>query len=233
MEKQQSFENEIEEIRLENITLKTADQSEPILQSVDFSLPTDQVLVIESSHPNHALLFLKLLAGRLDASSGQILWNDEDVFTQDSDKDPRDNMGCYFENYRAGKEDTLVSLLSSSLNQDDLQFVLDYFELNEKKKTSMMSLPYSYQKLAYLIKCASGEKQILVLEDPASGLEEDQWLCFLDYIQLRQRRGHLRHVFMTNHHPTALRHLGHNRIFIEDGLIYFDEQAGYKKVSHF
>ncbi len=75
--------------------------------------------------------------------------------------------------------------------------------------------------------------QTLILEDPAMGLSEVNWLQILDLMQYQQRRGHFRHVYMTNHHPTALRHLAFNKIFIEDGLIYFDEAAGYKKASHF
>ena len=50
---------------------------------------------------------------------------------------------------------------------------------------------------------------------------------------MQQRRGFLRHIFMSNHHPTAMRHIGHNRIFLEDGLIYIDEEINSKKVSHF
>lgn len=228
---------EVNEIKLENVTLKMSDHHDPILTSVDYSLPTDAVLLIESSHPLSATLFLKTLAGRTELSSGRILWDDEGVFTAESPIDPRDCMGCYFETFRAGHKDTFESILLNELGESEYYFILDYFELTEKAQQPLKSLSYSFQKLAYLIKSAAvspvGPKQVLILEDPASGLDENQWLCFLDYVQMQQRRGHLRHIFMTNHHPTAMRHIGHNKIYLEGGLIYIDEQVNPKKASHF
>lgn len=224
---------EVEEIKLENVTLKISDNLEPILQSVDFNLPTDQVLLIESTYPANAVAFLKLLSGQLESYSGKVLWNNENVFNSDSYVDPRETMGCYFENYRAGSKETLKTVLYDYLGKEEFEFVVDHFELTDHIFTELRSLPYSFQKITFLIKSAALNKQVLILEDPASGVDEAQWLAFLDYVQLRQRRGYLRHIFMTNCHPTAMRHIGHNRIFIEDGLIYSDEQDHIKKASHF
>lgn len=228
---QTSFE--VNEIKLENVTLKFSEDQDPILQSVDYNLPTDEVLLIESSQHQNATLFLKLLAGRAELSAGKVLWNDESVFTNDSLFDPHQSMGCYFESFRAGQKETFESVLQPDLGHDEFYFVMDYFDLNDKKNQPLKTMAYSFQKLAYLIKSAACNKQVLVLEDPASGLEEAQWLCFLDFIQMQQRRGFLRHIFMSNHHPTAMRHIGHNRIYLEDGLIYIDEEINSKKVSHF
>ncbi len=228
---------EVNEIKLENVTLRVSSFHDPILSAVDYNLPTDAVLLIESSNPQVATLFLKLMAGREGATSGRVLWNDESVFTPESQVDPRESMGCYFETFRAGQKDTLKSVLLKDLGKAEYDFVLDYFDLTEKADRPLKGLSYSYQKLAYLIKSAASDeqqtKQVLVLEDPASGLDEAQWLCFLDYVQMQQRRGHLRHIFMTNHHPTAMRHIGHNTIYIEDGIIYIDEDTSTKKASHF
>lgn len=231
MDKNQQLE--VNEIKLENVTLKVSESHDPILQSVDYSLPTDEVLLIESSNHHNATMFLKLLAGRAELAGGKVLWNDESVFTSDSSFDPRDSMGCYFETFRAGNKETFESILLEDLGQEEFDFVMDYFDLTDKETAPLKGMAYSFQKLAYLIKSAASNKQVLVLEDPASGLDESQWLCFLDFIQMQQRRGFLRHIFMSNHHPTAMRHIGHNRIFLEDGLIYIDEEVNTKKVSHF
>ena len=224
---------EVNEIKLENVTLRFSEDQDPILQAVDYSLPTDEVLLIESSNHHNVTLFLKLLAGRAELSAGKVLWNDESIFTNESQFDPHDSMGCYFETFRAGHKETFTSVLLEDLGEVEFNFVIDYFDLSDKEVEPLKGLAYSFQKLAYLIKSAASDKQVLVLEDPASGLDESQWLCFLDFIQLQQRRGFLRHIFMSNHHPTAMRHIGHNRIFLEDGLIYIDEDINPKKVSHF
>ncbi|MBC7457886.1 MAG: hypothetical protein H7235_06385, partial [Bdellovibrionaceae bacterium] len=162
MDKNQQLE--INEIKLENVTLKVSEGHDPILQSVDYSLPTDEVLLIESSNHQNATTFLKLLAGRAELSGGKVLWNDESVFTNDSLFDPRDSMGCYFESFRAGHKETFESILLKDLGQEEFDFVIDYFDLGDKEKQPLKGMAYSFQKLAYLIKSAACNKQVLVLE---------------------------------------------------------------------
>ena len=74
---------------------------------------------------------------------------------------------------------------------------------------------------------------MLILEDPASGLSESVFLEILDLIQYGQRRGNLRHIYFTNHHPAALRHIDATVMHIEDGLIYIEEKFDTKKVFNF
>lgn len=223
----------VDEIRFENVSLSTSENRDPVLQNIDYSLPTDEVLVIESTHAENASLFLKMLAGQLETSTGHILWNGEKVFLGDSQIDPREWMGCYFESYRPGAIDSFLSVWGLLDQKTVFLDLVEHFELEDVSDTPLKKLSYSYQKLAYLVGSALKNSQVLILEDPASGLEESQWLNFLDFVQLRQRQGFLRHVFMTNHHPTALRHISHNKIILEDGLLYFDEALSHKKASHF
>ncbi len=228
---------EINQIRLVNVTLKNNEFHDSILESLDIDLPVDHVVVFESSFHENASNVLKCLAGQVPLSAGKILWNNESIFTFESGVDPRDYMGCYFETYRPGPKDTIRKILTLDLNNEEYEVVLDYFELKNIENDILLKQPYSIQKLIYLIKTACVpqglSKQILLLQDPASGLNEDQWLCFLDYIQIQQRKGYLRHIFMTNQHPTALRHINHQIALVEDGLIYFEQDLNQKKVSHF
>lgn len=224
---------EVEEIRFENVSLTLDSDHDPILHHIDYSLPTDEILVIESSNPSNSALFLKMLAGQMQTSSGKILWNSEAVFLDESAIDPREIMACYFESYRPGRSETFSSVFGLEVNSEEYKDIEEYFDLSEYEKVPLKNLSYSLQKLAYLLASTVRPAQVLILEDPAAGLEESQWLNFLDYMQLKQRQGHLRHVFMTNHHPTALRHLSHNKIILEDGLLYFDEALRVKKASHF
>ena len=74
---------------------------------------------------------------------------------------------------------------------------------------------------------------MLVLEDPAVGLSEKVFLNCLDWIQMWQRQGHLRHIYMTNNHPAAARHLDAILLHVEDGLIYVEDEENFKKIVHF
>lgn len=233
----EQLNTDINEIKLVNVTLKKSDLSDPVLESLDFDLPTDEIVIVESSRSENASLFLKCLAGQAPLANGKILWNDENVFTFESAFDPRQSMGCYFENYLCRPSESVLSHLSQEIPEIQLEEIIDLFDLSEVCDLPFKKISYKYQKLSQLIKAAFGgigtNKQILILEDPASGLDEEQWLCYLDFIQQQQRRGFLRHVFMTNNHPTALRHVSGHSLLIEDGLIYVEQETNYKKINHF
>jgi ABC-type multidrug transport system ATPase subunit len=220
------------EIHLDNVTLKKFGR-DPILHSVSIALPTDQTLVIESSNHQNAVDFLQLIAGRLACESGQILWDGENIFNADNDLDINEVIACYFDGYIFDRHQNVEDFLAGSGFDFDAYDIFDQFEIKSIGITKLGNLPYAMCKLVLLIRAVLNSAQALILEDPASGLSEHHWLQLMDLIQYQQRRGHFRHVYMTNHHPTALRHLAYNQIYIEDGLIYFDESAGYKKASHF
>ena len=226
-----AFES-IDEIYLDNVTLKQLGR-DPVLQSVDLSLPVDQTVVIESSKPQNAVYFLQFLAGRAPCESGQLLWNGQSVFLGDHELDPQMMLASYFENHFIDKNRTVEKFFENTPAEDEGYDIVEMFELEKHLQSKIKDLSYDLQKTLCLVKVVLSEAQILTLEDPAVGLSEFNWLQFLDLLQYRQRRGFLRHVYMTNNHPTALRHFAYNKIFIEDGLIYFDENAGYKKASHF
>lgn len=223
---------DINQVSLENVTLAQPGL-DPVLQNVDFELPVDQTVVIESSNPNSALQFLQFLSGARPCSSGRILWNGQDIFADDHEVDPREVMGAYFEGGRHQLSMSVKSFFEQFIAPEELQVICEQLDLTPYLNNELGKLSYNVQKLVFMSQAVAKNPQMLLLEDPASGLTEQQWLNFLDLIQYKQRQGHLRHIFITNHHPTAMNHLGHNKIFLEEGIIYFDESAPSKKVAHF
>jgi ABC-type multidrug transport system ATPase subunit len=223
---------DLDQVVLENVTLAQPGL-DPVLQSVDFDLPTDQTIVIESSNPNSSLQFLQFLSGARPCVSGRILWNGQDIFSDEHEVDPRAVLGVYFEGAKAPVSMTLKAYLQQFLNAEDLQATCEQLDLTPYLINDLSKLSYALQKLVFMAQTVCKNPQMLLLEDPASGLSESQWLNFLDLVQYKQRQGHLRHIFLTNHHPTAMNHLAHNKLFLEEGIIYFDESAPSKKVAHF
>jgi ABC-type transport system involved in cytochrome c biogenesis ATPase subunit len=224
---------EISEIFLDQVSF-VIEQRDPILKEVEILLPVDEMVVVETENPSHATSFLQLLAGRLRPTKGQLLWNQKNFFNDESPLDPHLFLGSYFESFKSPSTLTFRSLWQKFVtNESELNDLFDAFDLQDVCDISFKDTPYAFQKLSQLVLPILKKPQILVLEDPAYGLTEDQWLNFLDFIQLNQRRGHLRHLFLTNSHPTALIHLDHQKLYIADGMIYLDQQTGFKKVSHF
>lgn len=223
---------DLNQINLENVTLLQPG-TDPVLQSVDFELPSDQTIVIESSNPNSSIQFLQFLSGSRPCISGRILWNGQDIFSDENEVDPRSVMGVYFEGGNHHSNLSVNDFFKQFTTPEELKVICEQLDLTPYLNNEMGKLSYSVQKLIFMTQAIAKNPQMLLLEDPASGLTEAQWLNFLDLIQYKQRAGHLRHIFLTNHHPTAMNHLGHNKLFLEEGIIYFDESAPAKKVAHF
>ena len=223
---------DLNQVYLENVTL-VQPGTDPVLQSVDFELPIDQTVVVESSNPNSSIQFLQFLSGSRPCTSGRILWNGQDIFSDDHEVDPREIMGAYFEGGRHHSNISVKAFLAQFTTPEELKAICEQLDLTPYLNNELGKLSYSVQKMIFMTQAIAKNPQILLLEDPASGLTEAQWLNFLDLVQYKQRAGHLRHIFMTNHHPTAMNHLAHNKLFLEEGIIYFDESAPSKKVAHF
>jgi putative ABC transport system ATP-binding protein len=225
----------LDQISFENVSV-LQNGFDPVLQAVDLQLPMDQTVVIQSSNPAHAISLLEVLAGRREPHSGRVFWNESNLFEQDEkDWTRHDLVGCYFENQRPDPKIVTYQLFKK-LNGSAviLQDIIEHFDFAEEMSQVFQSLSYEKQKLCLLIAATLKNPQMLILEDPASGLSEQRFLQYLDWVQRSQRMGHLRHLFMTNHHPAALRHLSHNIMYLEDGLIYLEEEEQKtKKAVHF
>ncbi|MBC7419568.1 MAG: ATP-binding cassette domain-containing protein [Bdellovibrio sp.] len=225
----------LDQITFENVSV-FIEGFDPILQSVDIEIPMDQTIVLESSNPAHAVHLLSVLAGRQAPQSGRIIWNEFNLFDSEEDVLPRQKLiGSYFEHQRPQPDATILTILTQSCERKQvLKEARDHFEftpaLLQKK---FRDVTYEVQKLVMLIAATLNQPQMLTLEDPAVGMNEKTFLDYLDWIQLMQRRGHLRHIFLTNNHPAALRHLESSKLFVEDGLLYLEDEENFKKAVHF
>lgn len=224
----------LDQISFENVSL-LQNGLDPVLQAVDLQLPMDQTVVIQSSNPAHAVSLLEVLAGRREPQSGRVFWNENNLFeTEENDWTRHDLVGCYFENQRPSPKMILQQLFRNVNSAEEImQDIGEYFDFENDIDKTFQVLSYEKQKLALLIAATLKNPQMLILEDPASGLSEKYFLQYLDWIQRGQRMGHLRHLFLTNHHPAALRHLSCNIMYLEDGLIYLEDDQKTKKAVHF
>ena len=243
---------QLERIYFENVTYK-ANTFSQVLEAVDFDFPMDQTVVIQSSKPAHSVYLLEVLAGRKAPQAGRIFWNDTNILENllDQDETPSDSsnyqsdgshedsyVGCYFENQRAHPQQTVAEVLKYMTGQVSGAMQVAYeasehFEWGDILQTSFKNLTYEQQKLLMLVSATLKDPQMLILEDPATGLSEQNWLEYLDWVQKSQRAGHMRHIYLTNHHPAALRHLEYSLLHLEDGLLYLEDNQKQKKAIHF
>jgi ABC-type multidrug transport system ATPase subunit len=230
----QSKQNNLDHIQFENVSFQN-EGSDPVLLHVDLDLPMDQTVIVQSSNPTHSVQILEILAGRKEPQSGRIKWTDEGSISQNEiTLQVHEVVACYFESQRPSPEIIIKDLLNSVVtNNEIVKEAISHFDLGKKTSKKFKDLSYEVQKLLLLVLPTLKTPQMLILEDPAVGLSEAVFLNYLDWIQMWQRQGHLRHIYLTNNHPAAARHLDASIIYVEDGLIYLDEGQTFKKIVHF
>ena len=222
----------LDSISFENVSFQVSDL-DPVLTSVDLEFPMDQTVLVQSSNPSHAVHLLEILAGRKSPQTGKVKWTDAEAFGEEL-AGPHELVACYFESQWPSPEITVQELLKSTdCSAIMMNEAIEHFELKKVLPKKFRQLSFELQKLVLLILPTLKTPQMLILEDPAPGLSEKAFLNYLDWIQMWQRQGHLRHIYMTNNHPAAARHLQATSLYVEDGLIYSDEADGFKKIMHF
>lgn len=223
----------LDHIQFENVSFQV-EGFDTVLKSVDLDFPMDQTVIVQSSNPSHAVHLLEILSGRKEPQAGKVRWTEAGLHDVELSSALHEVVGCYFESHRPSPDITVHDLLKSSqANESMIQEAVDYFELKKHLKKKFRDLKFETQKLLLLVLPTLKTPQMLVLEDPAMGISEKVFLNYLDWIQLWQRQGHVRHIYMTNNHPVAARHLAASMVFVEDGLIYIDDQSEFKKIVHF
>ena len=224
----------LDQISFENVSFQI-EGLDPVLKCVDLKLPMDQTVIIQSSNPVHAVNLLEILAGRKEPQTGKVRWTDE----LESEEALRalpfyDFVSAYFESNRPDP-DLIVSklLFKTGAGVAVVNEAIEHFALHDVLKKKFRVLKYETQKLVLLVMATLKVPQMLVLEDPAVGVSEETFLNFLDWVQYWQRQGHMRHVFMTNNHPTAARHFDSTAMIVDEGYVYLEHSETFKKIVHF
>jgi ABC-type molybdenum transport system ATPase subunit/photorepair protein PhrA len=225
---------QLESIQLVNVSLQI-EGLDPVLSSVDIEIPMDKTVEVKASNPAHAVYLLEMLAGRREPQKGKVQWQNSLGTEEDlSGHCFFEVVSGYFESERAAPNFTVRQILNScEASSDVIQTAIEHFGLQKKLDSTFSTLSYEWQKIVMLIRSTLKLPQMLVLEDPAVGISEAKFLDFLDWIQYWQRQGHIRHMFLTNNHPTAARHLDCLSMFVDEGLIYVEEQREFKKAVQF
>jgi len=230
----QNKPNNLDHIFFENVSYRN-ECLDPVLAHVDLEFPMDQTIIIQSSNPLHSVYLLEILAGRKEPQSGKIKWTDQGSYSgEEVQISLHELVACYFESNRPSPDVKVQDLFNSTgASKTIIEQAIEHFEIADLISRSFKKLSYEQQKLVLLLVPILKMPQMLILEDPAVGLSQRVFLNYLDWIQIWQRQGHLRHIFMTNNHPAAARHLDARIIYVEDGLIYLEENQSLKKIVHF
>lgn len=111
--------------------------------------------------------------------------------------------------------------------QQKLEQVLHFFDLKEVKHKTLGSLPLGQQRLALLARTIVKHPELLILDEPCQGLDQEQSQYFNDVIDDLSRNGQT--LIYVGHFQSQLPTCIDNRMVLEKGEIKSVERVIHKK----
>ncbi|EDY87037.1 methionine import ATP-binding protein MetN, putative [gamma proteobacterium HTCC5015] len=199
----------------------------PLLQSVNLELPMGEVVEVTGEHGAGKSVVLKLLAGLVRPVSGAVVYNNENVsaLNFESFLPYRRNIGYGYGDRGllsaySLEENFLLPMRYHPLLDDDTSVqrvseLLDGFGLSAVKHLRPGQMSESFKRLAIVARAMLFRPQLLLLDNPTTGLPDEDRERIIQLIQREREMHRLRHVFLVSKDMPLIDALVTKRIHIE------------------
>lgn len=201
----------------------------PLFENISFQLPSARAVWVRSPGGRGKSTFLKLLAGLLTPQSGKFTINGEAVSEMSFEEflPYRLNMGYGFDyggllNNKTLFENLLLPLQYHKLTDPDVaidrvQEAIEMFGMGQVRDLRPFSVSGSHRKLTCMIRSFIHWPQVALLDDPTTGLKEDNLNDLYYYLDESFATRGLKQIFFTSESPAFA-----NRFKAEELMISTD-----------
>jgi phospholipid/cholesterol/gamma-HCH transport system ATP-binding protein len=184
----------IHSLEFKNMTF-AYDDGPTLFDKISFAIPSGRVIWIRSAGGRGKSTLLKIFAGLLSPSSGAYIINGKDVSGMSFEQflEFRLSMGYGFDmggllNNKSLYENLILPLLYHKFLTPDeadrrIGEVLAYFNLTHLKNSRPSSVSGSQRKLTCMIRPFVHWPQIVLLDDPATGLTQESLNTLIRFIE--------------------------------------------------
>lgn len=184
--------------------------ADAVFENVTFKMPAARAVWVRSPGGRGKSTFLKLLAGLLSPTSGQYVIDGEIVNEKSFEQflPYRMKMGYGFDmggliNNKTLAENLLLPLQyhkiwSAEEVETHVNETIDLFGLHRSRDLRPFAIPGSQRKLACVIRAFIHRPQLVFLDDPLTGLKEDNIVDLMTYIDEAYSHRGLKQVFFTS-----------------------------------
>lgn len=221
----------IQSLRLENVSYAFADGRTSVFQNISVDLPKARAVWIRSPGQRGKSTLLKILAGLLTPTAGRYLINGEAVSEMSFEKflPYRLSLGYGFEmggllNNKTLYENLMLPLLYHDLVPHDealerVEEMLGHFGIGEARDQRPYAVSGSQRKLTCVLRPFVTWPQIVFLDDPMTGLKQDNLNDLVLYIEESFGVRGLKQVFFTGENATIAKALRAEELLISvDGF---------------
>lgn len=103
-------------------------------------------------------------------------------------------------------ENILAGKLGTNYKKSDIENILQEIELTNERDILAKSLPYGKRKIAELARCLASGANILLLDEPAAGLNEQEAYMLTDII-IRLKRKYKLTIILIEHNMSFIQNL--------------------------
>ncbi len=160
-----------------------------IIHGISFNLEQGQIKVLLSLNGGGKTTLLKTLSGLIEAKSGKVILNNEDItYFPPRERVKRGMLYIpewgIFPNLTVKENIIVASNSSSSSSGLDMNFIFEKFkELKDKMDNKAASLSGGQRKLLMLAMAVSSGAKLLLLDEPSSGLSPSYVDRLIDIIK--------------------------------------------------
>lgn len=185
----------------------------PLFENISMAMPTSRVVWVRSPGGRGKSTLLKILAGLIVPQSGSYLMNGINVGEMSfEDFLPyRLNIGYGFDmggllNNKSLAENLILpliyhSLLSAEEAFDRVHGVTDLFGMQDIRDLRPFGVSGSYRKLTCVMRAFIHQPEVVILDDPMTGLKQDNLNDLYHFVEENFAAGTLRQVFFTSENP--------------------------------
>jgi ABC-type transporter Mla maintaining outer membrane lipid asymmetry ATPase subunit MlaF len=181
---------------------------------------------------------LQILAGLLEPTRGKYFINDQDVsdMTFEEFLPYRMKIGYGFDfggllNNRTILENLTLPLMYHKIvtpHEAEVRALeyLGFLGLKRYKDQRPAVVPGGVRKLTCMIRALVMHPEVLLLDDPNVGMNEEAVLKFFDLVNKIRADGALQHIFVSSYDSKLARALSAREVVINDNKLYLNEYEG-------
>lgn len=224
----------IKSLQFKNLSFQY-DASHVILDAVDFEFPMFKTVWFHAPSGHGRSSLLQILGALLEPSQGQYLINDLDLneTTFEEFLPYRLKIGYGFDfggllNNRTILENLTLPLMYHKIlpphqaEERALEY-LGFMGLKRYKDARPAVVPGGVRKLTCMIRALILHPEVLLLDDPSVGMNEDAVLKFFDLVRKVKEKGALQHVFISSFDAKLMGCLGASEVLISDAKLYLND----------
>lgn len=234
--------NKIETLEFKNLNF-FYDQSNPIFKDVNYIFPETDVTFIQGPTGGGKTTLMKLLLGLVGPTTGEYLINGKPVqnLSYTEFDEYRLNMGfssdvgglinnqSIFENFKLPLD--FHDYVSPNDLQDYIIEFLQLFNLQDQKNLRPAFVSSGTRKAASVLKAFILNPQVLILNNPTLGLNQEHIKPLVNLIELHRKQKGLKHVFIASDDVSFMQYFNYKSIQVLNNNIVEEKNIKTKIAS--